>query len=349
MTVHVISVGLSVLDALREPEDKFGGKYDLIGVIRDAGPCDLLRAAGIDGRDHDRDRAEASKWVAAALSAEDSAPRHALLDAIAAVRLKEWPADLSAEIETFRRVQGQDGFSLSAGDKAVFICSDTSAGLLAGVWNALAIAGDISLLSYVPDAKADSPLGEIRGRAVLVRVTGMDARNSAGFTNAMTGLGLLARRLFASGGLDKAEEFRFYLSGGYKAAIPYLVGMAEAVRSVDTRSLADIGAAHLAPKSGPYPVKAYVLHEKARDTPGTPDTPPIELPLRRIVADVIRTELTGYRDGRRTGMPVPAILDGYAYEVDHDGRDKKTRELNLTPFGAGLSALFGLSREGYGR
>ena len=34
---------------------------------------------------------------------------------------------------------------------------------------------------------------------------------------------------FESGQLVKGEEFRFYLSGGFKAAIPYLIGLAEAV------------------------------------------------------------------------------------------------------------------------
>lgn len=341
MTVHVISVGRSVLDALREPEDEFGDKYELVGAIGQARPWQLLEDARIGENDCD----QASDWIAAALSARDSAPRRALLEAAKAVRAKEWPRHLSAEIDTFRRVQGGGGFSLRH-DIAVFICSDTPDGLLAGVWNALAIAaGDLGLLRYVPDAKDDSSLSELRGHAVLVRVTGMDASNNLGFTEAMAGLGLLARRLFSSGSLHKAEEFRFYLSGGYKAAIPYLIGMAEAVQSVDAQSLSGTGAAHLMPKSGPYPVKAYMLHEAK---PDTPETPPIKLPLRRIVADVVRNELTGYKDGQRTGMPVPAILDGYAYEVTRGGRDKEKWELTLTPFGAGLSALFGLTREGFG-
>jgi hypothetical protein len=337
MTVHVISVGLSVLDALSEPEEKFGDKYDLMRAIRDVAPWALMDAAGIG----DRDRDEASDWVTA-LSAEDSAPRRALLDAVAAVRPKEWPLNLSAEIETFGRVQGRGGFSLSAGDKAIFICSDTPAGLLAGVWNALAVAGgDLDRVRYAPDP--GSPLGEVRGRAVLVRVTGMDARNNAEFVQAMAGLGLLARHLFSSGSLSTAEDFQFYLSGGYKAAIPYLIGMAEAVRSVDVQCLGSLGVADLMPKSGPYPVKAYVLHETAR---GTPDTAPIELPLRRIVASVVRSELSRYKDGHRTGKPVPAILDGYAYDIT-DGKPG-AEDCELTPFGAGLSVLFGLPREGFG-
>ena len=56
-----------------------------------------------------------------------------------------------------------------------------------------------------------------------------DAADETGFRRAMAGLGLLARRIFESGQLVKGEEFRFYLSGGFKAAIPYLIGLAEAV------------------------------------------------------------------------------------------------------------------------
>ena len=83
-----------------------------------------------------------------------------------------------------------------------------------GVWNALTIAGgDLRLPRYIADAKEDTPLGKLKGRAVLVRVTGMDARNNTGFNEAMDALEMLARRLFRSGSLDKAEEFRFYLSG----------------------------------------------------------------------------------------------------------------------------------------
>lgn len=346
MTVHVISVGLSVLEALAEPEKKFGGKDDLVGAIRAARPCELLEDAGIG----DRDRGAASDWVAAALSAEDSGPRRALAEAVDAVHPGEWPRHVSAETDTFGRVQSRGGFSPGGGDKAVFICSDTPAGLLAGVWNALAIAGgDLRLPRYIADAKQDIPLGELKGRAVLVRVTGMDARNNAGFNEAMDALGMLARRLFRSGSLDKAEEFRFYLSGGFKAAIPYLVGMAEAIRSVDAQSLADLGAAHLMPKPGPYPVKAYMLHEAAmlcEAAREASDAPPIELPLRRIVASVVRSELSRYKDGHRTGKPVPAILDGYAYDVT--GGRPGAEDCELTPFGAGLRALFGLSREGFG-
>jgi hypothetical protein len=258
---------------------------------------------------------------------------------------------LSAETETFGRVQGTGGLSLSTGDIAVLICSDTPSGLLAGVWNALALTGgNLSKIRYVPGLDPGHSLGDLRGHAVLVRVTGMDARDASGFRDAMRGLCLLARQVFASGSLKGPEEFRFYLSGGFKAAIPYLVGLAEAVRSVDRRCLEAIGAGAAVPPSGAYPVKAFMLHESAtRHVRAETNVPPIELPLRRLVARVVRSELSEFDGGRRTGKPATTILEGYAYEVTGGRPDSETCELTLTPFGAGLHALFGLDHEGFGQ
>lgn len=356
MTVHLISVGLSVLNSLADPENKLAppdGKraprYDLIQAIRGAEPTELLDKAGIG----ERDRRGASEWLAAALVPAQSAPRAELVRAVTATRPGEWPLDMSAELETFGRVQRSIGFSLSAGDIAVLICSDTPDGLLAGAWNAAALTGgNLDKVRYVPDPAA--PLGDLRGQAVLVRVTGMDAGNSAGFSDAMRGLCRLARGVFASRCLQRtgsgSEEFRFYLSGGFKAAIPYLVGLAEAVRSVDAVCLTQIGAADLAPPSGLYPVKAYVLHETASWRASVvSDVQPIELPLRRLAAEAVREELTGFKDRRCTADQLPTIvLEGYAYEVVEGKPGWETYE--LTAFGEGLRDLFGVgepAREGF--
>jgi hypothetical protein len=340
VTVNVISVGISVLDALADPEAKLAGKTEIITAIRRTAPRELMADAGID---EVRGKQEASAWLAAALSPGRSGARDALADAAAAVRPGQWPLNMSAEVETFGVVQRTGGFSLSGGDLAVLVCSDTPPGLLAGAWNALAITGgDLSRVRYVPDiATPGSGLADLHGHAVLVRITGMDASDSKGFQAAMNGLGLLGRSLFASGSLRPAEEFRFYLSGGFKAAIPYLVGLAEAVRSVDVTCLERLGRADLMPGPGPWPVKAFMLHEAA-----APGTPPIELPLRRIVARVVRNELTEWENGQRTGVPDQGLLEGYAYEVASGPPGKERCE--LTAFGAGLRALFGLSREGLG-
>jgi hypothetical protein len=337
MTVHLISVGLSLLRKLRNPHGELpDGNESLVLTISrcDPRPGSLL--------DSSTTRQEASDWLAKTLADHDSAAQFP--DVMKAVRLATWPRTMSAELETFAKGQQSGTFALSRGDIAVLICSDTPDGLLAGLWNAVAlVGGDLSRVTYVSDP-SDVPdpsgtLGHVRGRVVLARVTGMDAGTS-GFRDAMGGLGLLARHLFASGSLKEPEEFRFNLSGGFKAAIPYLIGMAEAVRSIDATCLSDIGAADLMPKVGPYPVTAYVEHETAG-----PEAQPIRLPLRLLDAEAVRYELGEFGESTRHGLPDGALLNGYAYECS----GKKGKEIcTLTAFGQGLRELFGIGPEGYG-
>jgi hypothetical protein len=337
VTVHLISVGLSVLRKLRDPYGELpDGNESLARAIDrwDPKPGELL--------DRRATRQEASDWLEKTLADGDSAAK--FLDVVKAVQLARWPLSMSAELETFAKGQQSGTFALTGGDIAVLICSDTPDGLLAGLWNAVALtSGDLSRVRYVPDPShvpdPSRTLGHARGRVVLARVTGMDA-GDAGFRDAMGGLGLLARHLFASGSLTQPEEFRFNLSGGFKAAIPYLIGMAEAVRSIDGTCLSDIGAGHLMPKAGPYPVTAYVEHETAG-----PQAQPIRLPLRLLDAEAVRYELGEFGKGTRPGLPDGALLNGYAYECS----GKKGKEVcTLTAFGQGLRELFGIRAEGYG-
>jgi hypothetical protein len=333
VTVHLISVGLSMRDALRDPYDKLAGEPDLIAAIDRHKPLDLLPDDGDGGA--------ASEWLTGALAPEpgpgrDAAKADRIREVSAAVQPSRWPRHMSAEIETFGRVPGA-GFPLRPDDIAILICSDTPRGLLAGVWNALALTdGDLSRVRYLPEP-GSLPV-DIRGRAVLVRVPYLDARDEGGFRRAMGGLGLLARHVFQHGKLSGPDTFQFYLSGGFKAAIPYLIGLAEAVRSIDASRLRDLGAEHLMPAEGPYPVEAFVLHETA-----PPGTPPIRLPLRRLDADAVRYELSGFdRRGHRRGKPDGALLHGYAYESE--GRPGKETCV-LTAFGEGLRELFGVEVE----
>lgn len=334
MTVHVISVGLSMLDSLADPPGKLAGEPDLIAMIDRHEPLQLLPG--------DSDRGAASEWLAGALAPGREPGRNAadadrLRKVSAAVQPNRWPRHMSAEVETFSRVPGT-GFPLRAEDIAILICSDTPPGLLAGVWNALALTdGHLDRVRYLPDP--GSTLRSVRGRAVLVRVPGMDAGSPEGFRQAMGGLGLLARHVFQYGQLTKAEEFRFYLSGGFKAAIPYLIGLAEAVRSIDAARLRALHAQDVVPDHWPYPVQAFVLHETAG-----PGAPPIPLPLRTLVADAIRDELADFdANGRFRGELRRELLYGYAYEPAADGHEKSYA---LTAFGEGLRALFGVTPEG---
>jgi hypothetical protein len=351
MTVHVISVGVSVLNVLQDQDklrEKLAGKDELIAAIGRAEPWDLLsRELGVSepGRD------QASQWLSGALGGGNSGQAERFREIAEQVRPREWPLDISAERETFAVVAQKRAFSLESGDVAIFICSDTPPGLLAGAWNALALTGgDPGRVRYIADPASLS--GDMHGKAVLVRINGMDAGNSKGFAAAMSGLGILGRQLFAHGELKHAEPFRFYLSGGFKAAIPYLIGLAEGVMSVDKACLSELGVANLMPDAGPYPVTAWVLHESAHQQPGQRSAlpPPIRLPLRRLDASWVRRELTRFAGEPpvRRGMPRSALLEGYAYEMTRRARNEDDHEYTLTAFGAGLRELFGVAKEAYG-
>ena len=340
MTVHLISVGKSVIDSLAKPREKLKGNRDLAAEISDAHPAELLIREGVLA--HQRDLASA--WLAAALAprgspVRDQAKTDWLTGVARKVRPDLWPDDFSAEIGTFVRMPGTRR-PFPRQDIAVLVCSDTPTGLLAGVWNALALThGSLDRLLHIPDpADSAGQLGVARGRVVIARIPGMDVGDDRGFRRAMGALGVLARELFAYGRLEPAEPFQFCLSGGYKATIPYLIGLAEAVRSIDKTRLGELGVAGLMPGDGsPYPVEAYVLHEEAAKA--------IRLPLRRLLPEAVRDELAGFgKDGirRKKGKPDPGTLEGYAYEAAGPAR-KETCE--LTAFGVGLRELLGVPDE----
>ena len=183
-------------------------------------------------------------------------------------------------------------------------------GLLAGLWNAAALVnGELGDVRYVADPAQLPP--DPRGKAVFLRVPGLDAGREEGFRRAMRGLGVFGRGLLDSGQLTDEEPFRFYLSGGFKAAIPYLIGLAEGLESL--------------PEAGP--VDAYVLHDSGRKYP------PIPLPLRRIAPERVQSELKNLSEQPSGTVPPSKYLDGYAYLSTPDG-------WVLTPFGTGLKALF---------
>jgi hypothetical protein len=309
MTVHVISVGVSVLKHLEEPGSYLEGKPRIAREIERREPWWLLRK--VDAHRHGD---AASGWLASALAAAedpgyDAEAAKRLAEIAHAIQPGQWPDEFSAELETFGRAHDA-GRPLSRSDIAVLVCSDTTEGLLAGLWNATALTGgELGDVPYMADP--GDMLPDLRGKAVLVRVPGLDAGREEGFRRAMRGLGVFGRNLLDSGQVTEEEGFRFYLSGGFKAAIPYLIGLAEGLASL--------------PEAGP--VDAYVLHDSGREYP------PIPLPLRRIVPERVQIELKGLSEQPSQTEPPSDYLDGYAYLETPDG-------WVLTPFGAGLKALF---------
>ncbi len=306
MTVHMISVGVTALDFLAHPPDRLfadGGARDAFDeaasvVLADA-PAELTGA----------DPGSASRWLSSRLPPGD--PDEWLNRAVSLHARPDWPGRFSAEADTLRRTPGRA--SSAATDAVVLLASDTVRGLPAALWNAVAVAADLAAIHYL--AEPTDAIPDARGKVLLARVPGLDAGNERGFRQAMGALGTFGRSLRERTQPD--EEFCFHLSGGFKAAIPYLIGLAEWVRSLDPER----------------PVNACVLHDTAGD-----DALPIRLPLRRLVREAVEAEIGQFEeDGTLNAPDAPgsAALDGYAYE-------KSGGRIQLTPFGEGLRSLFAI-------
>ncbi|RKN33831.1 hypothetical protein D7044_08715 [Micromonospora musae] len=237
---------------------------------------------------------------------------------IAAVEARLWPATVCAEMETFTRVTRRNSVA-DDNELVVLLATDTVAGLVSGLWTAVGIAdGEHHRIRYVAEPASITPAPGV----ALVRVPYLDASNERGFITAMSGLGALGHALLPTSG-GQPVNFRLHLSGGFKAAIPYLIGLAEGLRSFPPSQVAD--------------VEAYVLHDTSDNV--------IQLPLRTLYPDAIRNELAGFApDGSRKGLPAERSMDGYAYTADLVGRTAR-----LTPFGAGLRTLLGIPAEAIGR
>lgn len=313
MTVFLVSVGVSLLESAADYRKQTDRKVR--DALRHYPPADLFRAITPATAD------TASQWLTGALSPVGE-PAHSPTNA-AALQARAtcaesalWPSRMSAELDTFAG-GAQAGHRLDRADTAILICSDTAPGLLAGVWNAVALAaGDVSRLRYIVDPRQVET--SVAGTVTIARVPGLDVGDQAGFIEAMRWMGSLAKDL-----LDRPRPRReplvCHLSGGYKAAIPYLIGLTEWIRSAGWGG----------------PVDAFVQHETTLGQR-------IRLPLRQIPAETVRSELgAGWdEDGRRKSRPA-GMLEGYAYDWN-----EVRREWELTPFGVGLRAVFGSQQPG---
>ncbi|MCD0448606.1 hypothetical protein LO762_05265 [Actinocorallia sp. API 0066] len=302
MTIHLISVGRSITAFLNDP----------YGVVDEA-TADLVSGAYRD-LFADVTAEAAARRVASCLDGTDPALAADVTDLAARLRVGFWPASVSAELSTLDKAVHLR--RLPDGDIALLLTSDTAAGLEAALWNALALTGgDLARVTYLAaSGLTDDDFTDLRGRAVICRVPGMDAGNSAGFASAMGHLGRIGAGLLKHARPGGEEDFAFHLSGGFKAAVPYLIGLAEGVRS---RTEA--------------PVRAWVLHD-------TSDAR-IALPLRRLHPGTVDRELKAFAGGVSTDRPAGNQLDGYAYEQAGATR------WELTAFGVGLRALFGHPNE----
>ncbi|OLT29298.1 hypothetical protein BJF83_11955 [Nocardiopsis sp. CNR-923] len=283
MTVHIVSVGISLRDfferghlermgrvapggeAAREywKKDKLGlaeGIYDTTGRLNAAfGPdsgVDLPSRNAIAVFQELAQDVQARRWT--------SVP------------------GLSAELDTVRTYNPT---MVADEDLTVLLSSDNEDGRACAVWTAIALAkGDAERVLYLcgigPDTRLVRPG---RGQILVLCVEGLDAHQDAEFAQAMEGLGYLARLLVGNRtrGIDPLlhpdEQVLFHLSGGYRATVPYLIATAEWLRSLGRDA------------------QAHVLPENAGRS--------VPVPLRSMSPRLVGLELAGF--GAHTAPTVP--------------------------------------------
>ncbi len=194
--------------------------------------------------------------------------------------------------------------------------------LLSAFWNAaLLLRGDFGRFDYLDDPPVTWDGREARnlwerGRLLVARIRNLDLRRSEDLGVAMRRLGHLGRLVLESA--KSAEKIVVHPSGGYKATIPFIIGIAEGLRSV-----------RATPDGEPPQVEASVVHEDS--------TPPrrIDLPLRRFKTAAVQDELRVFgTSSTSTAKPPGDALEGYAY-------NREGNHWTLTPFGEGFLALIG--------
>lgn len=299
MTVHVASVGITLLDALRKrgSDDRESARWGAAAAAVDHHRKSMLNLLP-------READVATERLAAWFPPTGS-PSPQLRAPVREVRPEVWPPSVTAELQTLHALKTPR--PLVRQDIAVLIASDTADGLTAALWNAFALTGNPDLVRFLPDPK--EPLVPPHGGVLIARIPGLEVSTDSGFRRAMRGLGALGRNLLFSH-LSQGEECRFYLSGGYKATIPYLIGMAEAMRYSHNN------------------VTAYIQHESTVDSA-------IRVPLRVLEVEHVRLELAAFdADGYAQALQKDRILEGYAYEQERSRHGHR-----LTGFGEGLRIL----------
>jgi hypothetical protein len=295
-TLHLVPTGLSIAEGLRT-----GRGRPADGAAARRAPDNLAHLVEAFQEHADRDRA-----------VSDLIRHHAEAGAVAApaavrqLQLTRWDRNLSAELHSLAEshVRLETGAGASA---VVLVATDTDDGLLCATLNALALPG-ARALRYAP---APDRIQECTPATVtIVKIPGMDLAHADDFTTAMRHLGLLGRRLHE---LHPTTPVKFHLSGGYKAAMPFFISIAEGLRTL---------------RDDPGTITACCLHEQTQGVNRL-----IAVPLRYFpgrMQQLARSDIDAVADGRR---PVHHVAEGWAYEETGDGRYR------LTPFGEGLRVL----------
>lgn len=223
LIVHLVSVGLSLLDEIESPESPL--------TARDA----LLHAAVGPRRELD--------W--------------ARLGPAGMPRLSTTAPDMAAEWTSIASSLNDPRYACVDGEAYVFLATDTDQGLRAATL--LSQPYQRSSARYL-----DEPLAAGRpvlepGDVVVCRIPDLDLGTLTPTTTTWRSLGVAGRMVADTATQTARGEWHVivHLSGGYKAMIPYLMVLAEAIHS----RLRDA-----APDAADRPsIRAVVTHESNRD------------------------------------------------------------------------------------
>jgi hypothetical protein len=322
MSIHLVTVGNSIRDNLAAALSSDG---DLVAEEGDRLQLRDAELLGLDPMDR-----KAIHGFLADLSTKESLRSRAekawnRLGAFGKEGRSGWKTQISAESTSLSVDRGR--VRIGPEDLIVFLSSDTSSGLLSAFWNAIHVAGSPDPLSHIDFAGPGSFLTSRALPRVRIQViTGLDLKRPDRVNEAMRNLAEFAANILEMWRPEPRREIVIHLSGGYKATIPFLIGIAEGMRSL---------------RDDPATVRALVVHEDSLNN-GTAAAVPI--PLRRFKASTMRNELRSFQEA---GDYVPQenlsgsdALLGYAYDATNDGK------YTLTAFGHGWKALLGPPSEG---
>ncbi|MFT4136278.1 hypothetical protein [Microbacterium sp.] len=331
-TVHFVTVGLSIFQTLKDERDDgplgSGFAFNVLshgirqGAVEVTAKKDPSKGVptyaagwGYDGdRAHNNEQSRTAtdlKKLLAEIESED------LYDS----GLRRVSAELDSlgahltphDLESMPRV--------GPSDVTVFLVSDTDACKAAAFWNVgLLTKGTFRNVHWIDDGfttQRDLDAGHI----YIGTVRDLEAGSLPRFAQ---DLGRLAVQMHGDMSRSRHTKAVFHLSGGYKAAVPYFLAMAEWLEY---------------PESQRLKVAAYAMHEDDRKK--------VSLPVRRIAAE--GDEKTYVRwlypvVGEARSGPEPYLpdvkdrrLDGYAYRsrMSAAGEEK----IDDTDLGWGLSAL----------
>lgn len=326
MTIHIVPVGLSLADTLSHSREKGKvlqhtkkkWKSGQFGFDRTTGDVSALLHSALGGGPADQG------------SESDLQKLENIIDEH---QIGQWGSrkHYSAELDAMKA----EDPNLKSDDLILLLASDSHDGLLCAALNALALAkGNLDLIWYrhsIEIWNQDQPehihkddlVRSHRRQIVIVRVQNLDVKTSDGFDLALKDLTSLGSLL--TGGPDKEteklhrdrEEIRFHLTGGYRTTLPYLLAVAEWVKSVAENQV----SAHLIPGE---------------------DLKSTRVPLRWLDKRQVRSELDKFnKDGDcKQALPNSYLL-GYAYDKVKDSRG----HYRLTEFGLNMRQLFSPRKE----